>query len=61
MQAAARDEWRVCEDVRLPDDKVLLPGVTDSTTNYVEHPEAVAQRLESFASLVGQERVIAQQ
>jgi 5-methyltetrahydropteroyltriglutamate--homocysteine methyltransferase len=51
-------EWQVFEDVRLPEDKVIIPGVIDSTTNYVEHPELVAQRLVRFAELVGRERVI---
>jgi 5-methyltetrahydropteroyltriglutamate--homocysteine methyltransferase len=52
-------EWQVFEDVRLPDGKVLLPGVLDSTTNYIEHPDLVAQRIVQFASLVGRENVIA--
>jgi 5-methyltetrahydropteroyltriglutamate--homocysteine methyltransferase len=52
-------EWRVFEDVELPDDTVIVPGVIDSLTNYVEHPELVAQRIERYASLVGPERVIA--
>jgi 5-methyltetrahydropteroyltriglutamate--homocysteine methyltransferase len=52
-------EWRVWEDVRLPEGKVLIPGVIDSTTNFVEHPEVVAQRTEQFAEVVGRERVIA--
>jgi 5-methyltetrahydropteroyltriglutamate--homocysteine methyltransferase len=52
-------EWRVFEDVKLPDDKAILPGVIDSTTNYVEHPELVAQRILNFARVVGRERVIA--
>jgi 5-methyltetrahydropteroyltriglutamate--homocysteine methyltransferase len=52
-------EWTVFDDVKLPDDKVIMPGVLDSTTNYIEHPELVAQRLERYARLVGQERVIA--
>jgi 5-methyltetrahydropteroyltriglutamate--homocysteine methyltransferase len=52
-------EWRVFEDVPLPDDKYLIPGVIDSTTNYVEHPALVAQRIERYASLVGPERVVA--
>jgi 5-methyltetrahydropteroyltriglutamate--homocysteine methyltransferase len=52
-------EWRVFEDLPLPEDKVLIPGVIDSTTNYIEHPELVAQRLLRFTSLVGTERVIA--
>jgi 5-methyltetrahydropteroyltriglutamate--homocysteine methyltransferase len=52
-------EWQVFEDVRLPDGKKLMPGVIDSTTNYVEHPELVAQRLARYVSLVGRENVIA--
>ena len=52
-------EWVIWRDARLPDDKVLLPGVLDSSTNYVEHPELVAQRLVRFADIVGRERVIA--
>jgi 5-methyltetrahydropteroyltriglutamate--homocysteine methyltransferase len=52
-------EWTVWQDVRLPDGKVLIPGVLDSTTNFVEHPELVAQRITRFARLVGQENVIA--
>jgi len=52
-------EWEVWEDVDLPDGKVLIPGVIDSTTNFVEHPEVVAQRIEQFARIVGPERVIA--
>jgi 5-methyltetrahydropteroyltriglutamate--homocysteine methyltransferase len=52
-------EWAVFEDVELPEGKVLIPGVLDSTTNYVEHPELVAQRLVRFAGLVGRENVIA--
>jgi 5-methyltetrahydropteroyltriglutamate--homocysteine methyltransferase len=52
-------EWQVFEDVRLPDGKALMPGVIDSTTNYVEHPELVAQRIARYADLVGWENVIA--
>ena len=52
-------EWTVWRDTKLPDDKILIPGVLDSSTNYVEHPELVAQRIERFASAVGRERVIA--
>ncbi|MGN6561476.1 MAG: hypothetical protein ACTHMU_02345, partial [Thermomicrobiales bacterium] len=52
-------EWRVWEEVRLPPGKVLIPGVIDSTSNFVEHPEAIAQRIEQFARLVGRENVIA--
>jgi 5-methyltetrahydropteroyltriglutamate--homocysteine methyltransferase len=51
-------EWRVFEDVRLPDDRYLVPGVIDSTTNFVEHPELVAQRLTNYTRLVGPERVV---
>jgi 5-methyltetrahydropteroyltriglutamate--homocysteine methyltransferase len=52
-------EWVVWRDAKLPDDKILIPGVLDSSSNYVEHPELVAQRIERFASFVGRERVIA--
>jgi 5-methyltetrahydropteroyltriglutamate--homocysteine methyltransferase len=52
-------EWKVWQDVALPDDKVLLPGVVDSKTNFIEHPELVADRLTRLAGLVGKERVIA--
>ena len=54
-------EWTVFRDRRadIPDDKVLVPGVVDTTTNFVEHPEVVAQRIERFVDIVGQERVIA--
>lgn len=52
-------EWRVFEDVALPDDRYLVPGVVDSVTNFVEHPELVAQRLGNYASVVGPERVMA--
>lgn len=52
-------EWEVWRDARLPDDKVLIPGVLDSTTNFVEHPRLVAQRLRRYADIVGRERVIA--
>jgi 5-methyltetrahydropteroyltriglutamate--homocysteine methyltransferase len=45
--------------VKLPEGKVLIPGMLDSTTSYVEHPELVAQRIERFASVVGRENVIA--
>ncbi|HLF77704.1 MAG TPA: cobalamin-independent methionine synthase II family protein [Dehalococcoidia bacterium] len=52
-------EWRVWQDVKLPEGKLLIPGVIDSCTNYVEHPEVVAERIERYASLVGRENVIA--
>jgi 5-methyltetrahydropteroyltriglutamate--homocysteine methyltransferase len=47
------------EDVELPEGKVLIPGVIDSTTNYTEHPELVSQRLVRSGQLVGRENVIA--
>jgi 5-methyltetrahydropteroyltriglutamate--homocysteine methyltransferase len=52
-------EWTLWNSVRLPDDKVLLPGVIDTSTNYVEHPELVAQRIIRLANIVGRERIIA--
>jgi 5-methyltetrahydropteroyltriglutamate--homocysteine methyltransferase len=52
-------EWTVFRDIDLPDDKVLIPGVLSTTTNYIEHPLLVAERLERFADIVGRERVIA--
>jgi 5-methyltetrahydropteroyltriglutamate--homocysteine methyltransferase len=52
-------EWIVFKDVPLPDDKMLVPGVIDTCTNYVEHPEVVAQHIERYANVVGRERVIA--
>ena len=52
-------EWKVWSDRRVPSDKILLPGVLDTSTNFVEHPELVAQRIEQYASVVGRERVIA--
>ncbi|KZY04286.1 enterotoxin [Sulfitobacter sp. HI0040] len=54
-------EWTVFRDRKgdIPDDKVLVPGVVDTTTNFVEHPELVAQRIARFTDIVGAERVIA--
>ncbi|MBV8492436.1 MAG: cobalamin-independent methionine synthase II family protein [Alphaproteobacteria bacterium] len=52
-------EWKVWQDVKLPDDKLILPGVVSHATNVVEHPELVADRIVRFAGLVGRERVIA--
>jgi len=52
-------EWEVFRDVPLPDDKLLVPGVIDTCTNYVEHPQVVAQRIVRYAGVVGRERVIA--
>jgi 5-methyltetrahydropteroyltriglutamate--homocysteine methyltransferase len=52
-------EWKVWQDVKLPDGKVILPGVVSHATNVVEHSELVAERILRFANLVGRERVIA--
>ena len=52
-------EWKVWREVKLPDDKIILPGVVSHATNVVEHPELVADRIMRFAKLVGRERVIA--
>ena len=54
-------EWTVFRDRKseIPDNKVLVPGVVDTTTNFVEHPELVAQRIERFTNIVGKDRVIA--
>ena len=52
-------EWKVWQDVNLPDGKLILPGVVGHATNVVEHPELVAERILRFANLVGRERVIA--
>jgi 5-methyltetrahydropteroyltriglutamate--homocysteine methyltransferase len=54
-------EWQVFKDRKsdIPDDKILVPGVVDTTTNFVEHPDLVAQRLERFVNIVGRDRVIA--
>jgi 5-methyltetrahydropteroyltriglutamate--homocysteine methyltransferase len=52
-------EWIVFRELPIPEDKVLIPGVLATTTNYIEHPELVAERLERFAGIVGRERVMA--
>jgi 5-methyltetrahydropteroyltriglutamate--homocysteine methyltransferase len=52
-------EWVVWRDTKLAHDKILIPGVIDSCSNYVEHPELVAQRLLQFADIVGRERILA--
>jgi 5-methyltetrahydropteroyltriglutamate--homocysteine methyltransferase len=52
-------EWTVWREARIPDDLVLIPGCIDSTTNFVEHPELVAERLERYAQTVGADRVVA--
>lgn len=52
-------EWTVFRDANVPEDKVLIPGVIDTTTNFIEHPELVAERIEKFTNIVGRERVLA--
>jgi 5-methyltetrahydropteroyltriglutamate--homocysteine methyltransferase len=52
-------EWKVFRDLKLPQGKYLIPGVVDSTTNVVEHPEVVADRLLNYAGVVGRENVLA--
>jgi len=52
-------EWKVWRDAAIPDDKILAPGMIDTCSNYVEHPELIAQRIERFADIVGYDRVIA--
>jgi 5-methyltetrahydropteroyltriglutamate--homocysteine methyltransferase len=52
-------EWEDLRAKKIPDDKILIPGVIDSTTNFVEHPRLVAQRICQYADIVGRERVIA--
>ena len=52
-------EWKLFKDQRLPDGTILIPGVLDSTTNFVEHPELVAERITHYAEAVGRENVIA--
>ena len=52
-------EWKVWEDIDLPDGKLLIPGVLDTTTNFIEHPELIAQRILNYANAVGRENVMA--
>jgi 5-methyltetrahydropteroyltriglutamate--homocysteine methyltransferase len=52
-------EWIVWRDAKIPVDKKLAPGLIDTCSNYVEHPELIAQRLERYIAIVGAERVIA--
>jgi 5-methyltetrahydropteroyltriglutamate--homocysteine methyltransferase len=52
-------EWTVFRDIKIPEEKILIPGVIDSTTNFVEHPELVSERICRFADIVGRNRVIA--
>ena len=52
-------EWKVWEDIDLPDGKLLIPGVLDTTTNFIEHPDLIAQRIANYANAVGRENVMA--
>jgi 5-methyltetrahydropteroyltriglutamate--homocysteine methyltransferase len=52
-------EWEAWQAARIPDDKILVPGVIDTTTNFVEHPQLVSQRIQRYADIVGRDRVIA--
>jgi 5-methyltetrahydropteroyltriglutamate--homocysteine methyltransferase len=52
-------EWIVFKDAGIPEDKILIPGVLSTTTNYIEHPLLVAERLETYANIVGRDRIIA--
>ena len=52
-------EWKVWQDVALPEGKILIPGVLDTTTNFIEHPELIAQRILNYANVVGRENVMA--
>ena len=52
-------EWKLFEDTKVPEDRILCPGVIEPQSNYVEHPELVAQRIERYAALVGRDRVMA--
>jgi 5-methyltetrahydropteroyltriglutamate--homocysteine methyltransferase len=52
-------EWRIFEDVKLPEGKTLIPGVIESKSNFIEHPELIAQRIRRYADLVGDENVMA--
>ncbi len=52
-------EWKIFEDVTLPDGKGLIPGVIESKSNFIEHPELIAQRLRRYTDLVGAENVLA--
>ena len=52
-------EWKVWENMDLPEGKVLIPGVLDTTTNFIEHPELIAQRILNYARIVGRENVMA--
>ncbi|MCH8987251.1 MAG: cobalamin-independent methionine synthase II family protein [Chloroflexi bacterium] len=51
-------EWKVWQDVKLPDGKIIIPGVLDTTTNFIEHPELIAQRIVRYAGAVGKENMM---
>jgi 5-methyltetrahydropteroyltriglutamate--homocysteine methyltransferase len=51
--------WKIWKDVKLPEGKVIIPGVIDSTSNFVEHPELVAERIARYANVVGREHMLA--
>src|SRR5438094_8645052 len=52
-------EWKLFETVKFPEGRILIPGVIESKSNFIEHPELVAQRIERYAKLVGRENVMA--
>lgn len=52
-------EWKAWQQAKIPEDKVLMPGMIETTSNYIEHPELIAQRIEQWANIVGSDRVIA--
>ena len=57
--ARHEDEWAVWQDVKLPDGKILIPGVVTHSTDVIEHPELVSQRIQRYANEVGRENLIA--
>jgi 5-methyltetrahydropteroyltriglutamate--homocysteine methyltransferase len=52
-------EWEDMKSLKIPDDKILIPGVVDSTNNFVEHPRLIAQRLQRYLRVIDRERLIA--
>ena len=52
-------EWKVFQDIKLPKDKILVPGVIDSTSNFVEHPEVVADRLIQYSTVIPKDQLMA--
>ena len=52
-------EWAIFEDIKLPEGKILIPGVLESKANFIEHPELIAHRIRRYADLVGDENVMA--